>query len=63
MMNFQIQLTKKNDTLPMTRGYMAEAEKALWAADAAPAEKPAPKAERAPAPAHAKPRRRKVPGS
>lgn len=29
MMNFQIQLTRKNDTLPMTRGYMEKCEKAL----------------------------------
>jgi len=37
MMNFQIQITKKNDTLPMTRSYMAENETALAAADSAPA--------------------------
>ena len=29
MMNFQIQLTRRNDTLPMTRGYMEKCEKAL----------------------------------
>jgi len=29
MMNFQIQLTRKNDTLPMTRGYMEKNERAL----------------------------------
>lgn len=29
LMVFQIQLTKKNDTLPMTRGYMEKCEKAL----------------------------------
>jgi len=29
MMNFQIQVTRKNDTLPITRGYMEKCEKAL----------------------------------
>ncbi|PWJ85225.1 cyclopropane-fatty-acyl-phospholipid synthase [Pseudaminobacter salicylatoxidans] len=29
MMNFQIQLTRRNDVLPITRDYMAEAEQAL----------------------------------
>ena len=29
MMVFQIQLTHRNDTLPLTRGYMEKAEKAL----------------------------------
>ena len=29
MMNFQIQLTRRNDTLPMTRNYMEKCEKAL----------------------------------
>jgi cyclopropane-fatty-acyl-phospholipid synthase len=29
LMNFQIQLTRRNDTLPMTRGYMDKCEKAL----------------------------------
>ena len=29
MMDFQIQLTHRNDTLPMTRGYMEKCEKAL----------------------------------
>jgi cyclopropane-fatty-acyl-phospholipid synthase len=29
MMNFQLQLTRKNDTLPITRGYMEKSEKAL----------------------------------
>ena len=29
LMVFQIQLTRKNDTLPITRGYMEKAEKAL----------------------------------
>ena len=28
-MNFQIQVTRKNDTLPITRGYMEKCEKAL----------------------------------
>jgi len=50
MMNFQIQITKKNDTLPITRDYMAANEAALAAADTAavapePA-KPAAKAAR-----------------
>jgi len=34
MMNFQIQLTRRNDTLPITRDYMAEAEQALAMHDA-----------------------------
>jgi len=29
LMNFQMQLTRSNDTLPMTRGYMEKCEKAL----------------------------------
>ena len=29
MMNFQLQLTRRNDTLPMTRGYMEKCEKTL----------------------------------
>jgi cyclopropane-fatty-acyl-phospholipid synthase len=28
-MNFQIQLTKRNDVLPLTRGYIEAAEQAL----------------------------------
>ena len=31
-MNFQLQLTKRIDALPITRGYMGEAERALAAA-------------------------------
>ena len=50
MVNFQIQITKRNDTLPMTREYIHEGELALARADtaasteaAAPAPKPAAK--------------------
>ncbi len=49
---FQIQLTRKNDTLPITRGYMEKCEKAL-----AMHEQPARAEPRKPKPA---PRRRKV---
>jgi len=41
MMNFQIQITKKNDTLPMTRDYMAANEAALAAADSKTMPRPA----------------------
>jgi hypothetical protein len=30
-MNFQLQLTKRKDALPITRGYIDEAERALAA--------------------------------
>ncbi|TIT46859.1 MAG: class I SAM-dependent methyltransferase, partial [Mesorhizobium sp.] len=48
---FQFQITKKNDTLPMTRDYMAKCEKALEMRDmgrreAAPVEKPVKPARR-----------------
>ena len=50
-MIFQIQIAKKNDTLPVTRDYMAKCEKALELRDmghreAPPAEKPAKPARR-----------------
>jgi len=54
MMNFQIQLIKKNDVLPMTRGYMEKAEKALALHEIGHGQKP-------PTPAPAK-RTRKVEG-
>ncbi len=53
LMVFQIQITKKNDTLPMTRDYMMEAEHTLAAA---PATVPSPK----PTPASARKRPRKL---
>jgi cyclopropane-fatty-acyl-phospholipid synthase len=62
MMNFQLQLTKKNDTLPMTRGYMEKAERALAQRET---DHPPAEAEARPvAAAEAKPKRkRKVAGS
>jgi cyclopropane-fatty-acyl-phospholipid synthase len=54
MMNFQIQLIKKNDVLPMTRGYMEKAEKALALHEIGHGQKP-------PTPAPAS-RKRKVEG-
>jgi cyclopropane-fatty-acyl-phospholipid synthase len=36
---FQVQLTRKNDVLPMTRDYIAEAEQRMRA-DAAPTQRP-----------------------
>ncbi len=68
-MNFQIQLTRRNDVLPMTRDYIGKCEKAIAMHEighstaepvATPSEKAAPRAEAKPA---AKPaRRRKVSG-
>jgi len=55
LMVFQIQLTKRNDTVPITRGYMRENELALQA-PAPPAADETP----APAPAPARKRRRGV---
>jgi cyclopropane-fatty-acyl-phospholipid synthase len=54
MMNFQIQLIKKNDVLPMTRGYMEKSEKALALHEIGHGQKP-------PTPAPAK-RTRRVEG-
>jgi cyclopropane-fatty-acyl-phospholipid synthase len=57
MMNFQMQLTRRNDTLPMTRGYMDKCEKALVLRDM----KHQPEMEEQPAaPAAEQKRRRKV---
>ena len=52
-MSFQIQIAKKNDTLPMSRDYMAKCEKALEMRDMGHREK---------APAAKPTRRRKVTG-
>jgi cyclopropane-fatty-acyl-phospholipid synthase len=35
-MNFQLQIAKRNDALPLTRDYIAESEARLAAADAGP---------------------------
>ena len=52
-MVFQIQLTRKNDTLPITRGYIEKCEKALALHELGDR----PEQEKMPAPARA---RRKV---
>lgn len=63
LMIFQIQLTKKNDTLPITRGYIEKTEKALAVRDKAQepkAAKPVAKAERAVTPRKAPAKRKKA---
>jgi len=63
LMIFQIQLTKKNDTLPITRGYIEKTEKALAVRDKAQepkAAKPVAKAERAVTPRKVPAKRRQV---
>jgi cyclopropane-fatty-acyl-phospholipid synthase len=62
MMVFQIQLTKRNDVLPVTRGYIEKTEKSLAMHEIAHG-KPIPEAEETPPAKSLKPtRRRKVSG-